>query len=71
MDETSDEDEAPPAGPAHPSGQSGNNLGLGGATSAIGLSALGLDQPRTPDNDTQNMSVSTLHLYDLHLSQVT
>ncbi|XP_026730706.1 autophagy-related protein 9A, partial [Trichoplusia ni] len=69
MDETSDEDEAPPAGPAHPSGQSGNNLGLGGATSAIGLSALGLDQPRTPDNDTQNMSVSTLHLYDLHLSQ--
>lgn len=69
MDETSDEDEAPPAGPAHPSGQSGPNLG--GTTSAIGLSALGLDQPRTPDNDTQNMSVSTLHLYDLHLSQVT
>lgn len=37
------------------------------AAGLSGVSALGL--PDVPD-ETRDMSVSTLHLYDLHLSQV-
>ncbi|CAF4745258.1 unnamed protein product [Pieris macdunnoughi] len=63
MDETSDEEEGP-------SGQSVKDQGLAGASSALGASALGLD-PTTemPADELRDISVSTLHLYDLHLSQ--
>lgn len=67
MDETSDEDEAPSAGPAQPAPRS--SLGLAGVSSAVGASAMGLD-PHPASDDNQDMSVSTLHLYDLYLSQV-
>lgn len=61
MDETSDEEEG--------GGGSRGTVGLAGASSALGASAVGLPQPDIPD-ETRDMSVSTLHLYDIHLSQV-
>lgn len=70
MDETSDEEEGMSTGPARPASRS---LGLAGVGSALGASAMGLDPPTTavpPADHNQDMSVSTLHLYDLHLSQV-
>ena len=60
MDETSDEEEGGSRAP----------VGLAGAGSALGASAMGLPQPDVPD-ETRDMSVSTLHLYDIHLSQVS
>ncbi|KAJ8737382.1 hypothetical protein PYW07_000653 [Mythimna separata] len=70
MDETSDEDEAPAAGPAHPEGATSVPMGLAGVSSVLGASALSGDAPpRQPGDDNQDMSVSTLHLYDLHLTQ--
>ncbi|KAJ0183714.1 hypothetical protein K1T71_000137 [Dendrolimus kikuchii] len=69
MDETSDEDESPTPGPASRT----TSLGLAGVGSAIGASALGLESPPIvrgqPCDNNHDMSVSTLHLYDLHLSQ--
>ncbi|XP_072931168.1 autophagy-related protein 9A [Epargyreus clarus] len=55
MDETSDEEEAGDVGEAS-----------GAASGAA--SALALDAPLPPD-EARDLSVSTLHLYDLHLSQ--
>lgn len=71
MDETSDEDEAP--GPAQTNSvPRTSSRGLAGVSSSLGASALGLEPPaQTPNDDTQDMSVSTLHLYDLHISQVS
>lgn len=73
MDETSDEEDAPPAGPAQSvsgGGASRKGAGLAGVSSVLGASALSGDTPHQPGHDNQDMSVSTLHLYDLHLSQV-
>ncbi|CAG4942302.1 unnamed protein product [Colias eurytheme] len=58
MDETSDEEE-------------GTCLAsVAGAGSALGASALGLEPAAEPPPDeARDMSVSALHLYDLHLSQ--
>ncbi|XP_075990508.1 autophagy-related protein 9 [Anticarsia gemmatalis] len=69
MDETSDEDEGP--GPARSmSVPRSPTIALAGVSSALGTSALGLEvSAQAPTDDTQDMSVSTLHLYDLHLSQ--
>ncbi|CAB3225106.1 unnamed protein product [Arctia plantaginis] len=69
MDETSDEDDMP--GPMR-SGtvQQSSSRGLAGVSSALGASALGLEPSvQAPTDDNNDMSVSTLHLYDLHLSQ--
>lgn len=67
MDETSDEDE----GPAGSSPPRPTSLGLAGVSSALGASAIGLAPETTQQTDEANdMSVSTLHLYDLHISQV-
>lgn len=71
MDETSDEEEGMSTTPARTGSRS---LGLAGVSSALGVSAMGLDAPSAavpPADHNQDMSVSTLHLYDLHLSQVT
>ncbi|CAK1554810.1 unnamed protein product [Leptosia nina] len=63
MDETSDEEEGP-------SQSAKGSVGLAGASSALGASALGLDpSAQLPPDEARDMSVSTLHLYDLHLSQ--
>ncbi|XP_059059836.1 autophagy-related protein 9A [Achroia grisella] len=67
MDETSDEDEAPSPGTMR-SGSQPQSFGLAGIGSVLGSSALGLETAEPSDN-TRDMSVSTLHLYDLHLSQ--
>lgn len=70
MDETSDEEEGMSTAPARKASRS---LGLAGVSSALGASALGLEAPgptAPPGDQMQDMSVSTLHLYDLHLSQV-
>ncbi|XP_026757387.1 autophagy-related protein 9A [Galleria mellonella] len=67
MDETSDEDESPSPGPMQSSSQP-QTSGLAGVSSALGASALGLEPTDACDN-IRDMSVSTLHLYDLHLSQ--
>ncbi|XP_049886330.1 autophagy-related protein 9A [Pectinophora gossypiella] len=70
MDETSDEDEGPAPGPTRPSRPP--SMGLAGVSSVIGASTLGLDTPASvpgPADEAHDMSVSTLHLYDLHLSQ--
>ncbi|KAL4717803.1 hypothetical protein ACJJTC_000952 [Scirpophaga incertulas] len=72
MDETSDEEEAEPQVGSRPStARSGSRgLGLAGVGSSLGASVLGLEAPSAaPCDDTRDMSVSTLHLYDLHLSQ--
>lgn len=69
MDETSDEDDAPPSGPTR-SSQSNPPHGLAGVSSVLSTSVLSAEAPRQPGDDTQDMSVSTLHLYDLHLTQV-
>jgi hypothetical protein len=69
MDETSDEEEAP--GPAASGSVQSRSQGLAGVGSTLGASALGLDSPVEANDDTRDMSVSTLHLYDLHLSQVS
>nr|QNO58549.1 autophagy-related protein 9 [Heortia vitessoides] len=69
MDETSDEEDAPGPGTsmagAHP-----HSLGLAGVGSSLGASALGLEASMAAPPCDDGMSVSTLHLYDLHLSQV-
>ena len=70
MDETSDEDDAPPPGPTHSTGASSTPMGLAGVSSVLGASALSGEAARQPGDDNQDMSVSTLHLYDLHLTQV-
>ncbi|XP_038216287.1 autophagy-related protein 9A [Zerene cesonia] len=58
MDETSDEEE------------SASRASVAGAGSALGASALGLEPTAEPPPDeARDMSVSALHLYDLHLSQ--
>lgn len=46
--------------------------GLAGASNMIVSSGLGLSpvDAAPNNNETQDMSVSTLHLYDIHLSQV-
>lgn len=70
MDETSDEEEGMSTTTARTASRS---LGLAGVGSALGASAIGLETPGAavpPSDHNQDMSVSTLHLYDLHLSQV-
>lgn len=54
------------------SGEMAGNYGLSGTGSILVSSGLGFPQNDTDAtaNETQDMSVSTLHLYDLHLSQV-
>lgn len=44
--------------------------GLSGVGSMLEASALGLSQTDgvEPNNETHDMSVSTLHLYDIHLA---
>lgn len=71
MDELSDEEEPPIPGPASRSAARSTSLGLAGVSSALGVSAVGLapQQQQKPGDDTHDMSVSTLHLYDLHLSK--
>lgn len=54
MDEISDEEEG------------GASSGLAGASSALGASAHGIGAVDTLPNEVRDMSVSTLHLYDLH-----
>ncbi|XP_050683995.1 autophagy-related protein 9A [Leptidea sinapis] len=63
MDETSDEEEGPTQSVNRP-------VGLAGTSTALGASAFGM-KPATdmPIDEVRDMSVSTLHLYDLHLSQ--
>ena len=73
MDETSDEDESPSV---RQSTSCRGSRGLAGVSSALEASALGLDpRPGTTSSqeqdETNDMSVSTLHLYDIHLSQVS
>ncbi|XP_053623905.1 autophagy-related protein 9A [Plodia interpunctella] len=70
MDETSDEEEAPEAGPAQSGSRSQTGSGLAGVGSELGASVFGLET-RADTEDTRDMSVSTLHLYDLHLSQAS
>ncbi|XP_039764035.1 autophagy-related protein 9A [Pararge aegeria] len=60
MDEISDEEEGD---------ASRIPVGLAGSSSALGPSAMGLEAPPELPDETRDMSVSTLHLYDLHLSQ--
>lgn len=74
MDETSDEDDDPPADSSKSSSQldsglPGTSSGLQGVSSALGASMLGLAS--APARDFGDMSASALHLYDMHLSQVT
>lgn len=74
MDETSDEEEAVSSS-THLHGRPWTqSMGLTGVGSMLGASVMGLSGPpaavATADYN-QDMSVSTLHLYDLHLSQVT
>lgn len=65
MDETSDEEEGP-------SGQSVKAVSLAGASSALEASAAGLEPTaEILVDEARDMSVSTLHLYDIHLSQVS
>ncbi|XP_047543440.1 autophagy-related protein 9A [Vanessa atalanta] len=60
MDETSDEEEG---------GLSRSSAGLAGASSVLGASVFELGAvPELPD-EVRDMSVSTLHLYDLQLAQ--
>ncbi|KAI8430688.1 hypothetical protein MSG28_000879 [Choristoneura fumiferana] len=75
MDETSDEDEdaetqaSSSAGPRLMGQSQGSRLGASGlAPTGLGTSALGLAADPPPD-ESRDMSVSTLHLYDLHISQ--
>ncbi|XP_063837783.1 autophagy-related protein 9A [Ostrinia nubilalis] len=70
MDETSDEDDEPEAGPARPVRA---GAGLAGVGSSLEASALGLSPaaPSAAYDEPRDMSVSTLHLYDLHLSQAS
>ncbi|CAH0745938.1 unnamed protein product [Diatraea saccharalis] len=70
MDETSDEEESPGPATSHSNTRS-RSLGLAGVGSSLGASILGLEAPAVepPCDETKDMSVSTLHLYDLHLSQ--
>lgn len=77
MDETSDEDEdadtqaSSSAGPRLMGQSAGSRLGASGmAPTGLGTSALGLATDPPPD-ESRDMSVSTLHLYDLHISQVS
>lgn len=70
MDETSDEEDGSSSGI-----KSGSRLsGLAGVGSELSSSVMGLPNAQCtgtePNEETRDMSVSTLHLYDLHLSQV-
>ncbi|XP_045458168.1 autophagy-related protein 9A [Melitaea cinxia] len=58
MDEISDEE------------AEGVSSGLAGASSALGASALGIGAADTLPNEVRDMSVSTLHLYDLQYEQM-
>ncbi|XP_063546462.1 autophagy-related protein 9A [Cydia strobilella] len=75
MDETSDEEEDGPGSAVSSARVSSRSFRLAGASSGLGASALGLvpaDAPAdAPADETRDMSVSTLHLYDLHISHAS
>ncbi|CAG4962095.1 unnamed protein product [Parnassius apollo] len=63
MDETSDEEEGTSETAAR------NSSGLSGRASSALFNPSGLVLDPATTDDARDMSVSTLHLYDLHLSQ--